>query len=139
MSAIPDDFVKKTTELSADVTRPFPNSRRIYVEGSRPDIRVPMREVSQADTPASFGVEKNPPVTVYDTSGPYTDPAARIDLSAGLPALRADWILERSDTEALGGRTSDYARDRLSNDALNKLRFPRVPAPRRAVAAAIRR
>ena len=90
MSAIPEDFIRKTAQLSADVTRPFPNSSRIYVQGSRPDIRVPMREIHQADTAASFGVEKNPPVTVYDTSGPYTDPGATIDLLAGLRWPLAD-------------------------------------------------
>ena len=89
MSAIPEDFIKKTTQLSEDVTRPFPNSRKIYVEGSRPDIRVPMRQVEQADTAASFGAEKNPPITVYDTSGPYSDPEASIDLLAGLADVRA--------------------------------------------------
>ena len=130
MSAIPDDFVKKTTELSADVTRPFPNSRRIYVEGSRPDIRVPMREVSQADTPASFGVEKNPPITVYDTSGPYTDPAARIDLMKGLPEVRTAWIDERADTEELPGPSSEFGRQRQSDPELAHLRFEHIRRPR---------
>ena len=76
MSAIPEDFIKKTTALSDEVTRPFAGARKIYVAGSRPDIRVPMREIEQAPTPASFGAEENPPITVYDTSGPFTDPAA---------------------------------------------------------------
>ena len=70
MSAIPEDFIRKTARLSDEVTRPFPNSRKIHVQGSRPDIRVPMRQVEQADTPASFGSEQNPPITLYDTSGP---------------------------------------------------------------------
>ena len=61
MSAIPEDFVKKTSELSEEVTRPFPRSRKVYVTGSRPDIRVPMREISQSPTAASFGEEENPP------------------------------------------------------------------------------
>jgi hypothetical protein len=80
MSAIPEDFIKQTAQLSEDVTRPFPNSSKIYVQGSRPDIRVPMRQIRQADTPASFGAEQNPAITVYDTSGPYSDPDAKIDL-----------------------------------------------------------
>ena len=130
MSAIPEDFVKKTTELSADVTRPFPNSRRVYVQGSRPDIRVPMREVHQDDTPASFGVEKNPPITVYDTSGPYTDPAARIDLMKGLPEVRTAWIEERADTELLPGPSSEFGRDRQSDPALSQLRFEHIRQPR---------
>jgi phosphomethylpyrimidine synthase len=130
MSAIPEDFVKKTTELSADVTRPFPNSERVYVQGSRPDIRVPMREVHQDDTPASFGVEKNPSITVYDTSGPYTDPAARIDLMQGLPEVRTGWIEERADTELLSGPSSDFGRDRQSDPALSQLRFEHIRKPR---------
>jgi len=88
MSAIPEDFINKTTQLSEAVTRPFPNSIKIYVQGSRPDIRVPMRQIRQADTPASFGAQQNPAITVYDTSGPYSDPDAAIDLLAGLPDVR---------------------------------------------------
>ncbi len=130
MSAIPEDFVKKTTELSADVTRPFPNSERIYVQGSRPDIRVPMRAIRQADTPASFGTEKNPPITVYDTSGPYTDPAASIDLMRGLPEVRTAWIEERADTGQLAGPTSEFGRQRQSDPALSHLRFEHIRQPR---------
>ncbi|HNB91238.1 MAG TPA: phosphomethylpyrimidine synthase ThiC, partial [Plasticicumulans sp.] len=84
MSAIPEDFLRATAELSAAVTRPFPKSRKVYVEGSRPDLRVPLREIEQHPTQAWFGAEVNPPVPVYDCSGPYTDPQARIDLLAGL-------------------------------------------------------
>ena len=69
MSAIPDKLLSKAAELSAAVTQPFPNSKKIYVQGSRADVRVAMREIEQADTPTNFGVEKNPPITVYDTSG----------------------------------------------------------------------
>src|SRR5690606_22429997 len=72
-----------------------PEPRKVFVEGSRPDLRVPMRETAPTRTPTLFGGEDNPPVTAYDCTGPYTDPAARIDLSAGLPALRARWIEER--------------------------------------------
>jgi phosphomethylpyrimidine synthase len=132
MSAIPEDFIRKTAQLSADVTRPFPNSRRIYVEGSRPDIRVPMREIHQSDTAASFGVEQNPPVTVYDTSGPYTDPQAHIDLLAGLPDVRGGWITARNDTELLDGPSSGFGRQRQHDTQLAHLRFAHVRAPRRA-------
>ncbi len=111
---------------------PLPNSRKIYVQGSRPDIRVPMREIVQRDTPASFGAEKNPPLAVYDTSGPYTDPSVRIDLRAGLPPLRANWIAERGDTEALPGPTSRYGMERLADPTLAELRFPAQRTPRRA-------
>ncbi len=84
MSAIPQDFVRKTAQLSEEVTRPFPNSRKVHVTGSRPDLRVPMREVTLTPTQTNQGEEENPPVMIYDTSGPYTDPNARIDLMAGL-------------------------------------------------------
>ena len=89
MSAIPKEFRTTTTRLSEEVTRPYPNSRKLYVTGSRPDIRVGMREVDQTPTPLAHGEEANPPIPVYDTSGPYTDPGAKIDLLKGLAALRA--------------------------------------------------
>src|SRR5690606_28703604 len=92
---------QQAQQLSESVTRPIPGSRKIFVPGSRPDLQVPMREIALTRTPTLFGGEENPPVTVYDTSGPYTDPEARIDLSTGLPALRARWIEERGDTEPL--------------------------------------
>jgi len=136
MSAIPEDFIRKTARLSDEVTRPFPNSRKIHVQGSRPDIRVPMREVAQADTPASFGSEKNPPITLYDTSGPYTDPEAGIDLMRGLPPLREAWIRERGDAEQLSGPSSAFGRERQSSQELASLRFVHIRAPRRARAGA---
>jgi phosphomethylpyrimidine synthase len=132
MSAIPEDFIEKTAQLSADVTRPFPNSSRIYVQGSRPDIRVPMRAVHQADTAASFGVEKNPSITVYDTSGPYTDPDATIDLLAGLQDVRGGWVAERDDTEQLDGPSSEFGRQRQHDPELARLRFEHIRQPRRA-------
>jgi len=132
MSAIPEDFIRKTARLSDEVTRPFPSSRKIHVQGSRPDIRVPMRQVEQADTPASFGSEQNPPITIYDTSGPYTDPDSTIDLMRGLPALRDVWIEERGDTEQLPGPSSEFGRDRQSSPELAQLRFEHIRAPRRA-------
>jgi len=88
MAAANPKFIAATAHVDEAAVRSLPNSRKIYVQGSRPDIRVPMREISQADTAASFGAEKNPPVTVYDTSGPYTDPGASIDIRRGLPPLR---------------------------------------------------
>src|SRR5882672_4494956 len=92
-------FIAATAQVDDAAVRPLPNSRKVYVEGSRPDVRVPMREITQSDTPASFGAERNPPVYVYDTSGSYTDPQARIDIRQGLQALRAKWVIERGDTE----------------------------------------
>src|SRR5215203_5897055 len=93
-------------------TEPFPNSTKIHVEGSRPDVRVPMREVRVAATRTHSGLSvENPPVTVYDTSGPYTDPSARIDVYQGLEPLRRAWIEERGDVEELASVTSLYGRE----------------------------
>jgi len=132
MSANPKEFLQPTSTLSAEATRPFPASRKIYVPGSRPDIRVGMREVTLTPTPSTHGAEENPPVTVYDTSGPYTDPAARIDLRAGLAPRREQWILERKDTEQLDGPSSEYGRARARDPKLASLRFEHIRKPRRA-------
>jgi phosphomethylpyrimidine synthase len=134
MNAVPSTLLQQTEQLSESVTRPIPGSRKIHVEGSRPDLRVPMREIAQSRTPTLFGGEDNPPVTVYDTSGPYTDPDARIDLAVGLPALRARWIEERGDTEALPALSSEFGRARESNAKLDSVRFPNRALPRRAKA-----
>ncbi|MES9976665.1 MAG: phosphomethylpyrimidine synthase ThiC, partial [Candidatus Thiodiazotropha sp.] len=132
MSVIPEDFIKKTATLSEAVTGPFYKSRKIHVDGSRPDIRVPMREISQEATAASFGEEENPPIPVYDTSGPFTDPAHKIDLLKGMPDLRSGWIQERGDSELLDGPSSEYGRVRQNDPALTHLRFEHIHAPRRA-------
>ncbi|HEU4776276.1 MAG TPA: phosphomethylpyrimidine synthase ThiC, partial [Telluria sp.] len=128
----PLKFDSATATVDQAAIAPFPNSRKIYVYGSRPDIRVPMRQVSQADTPASFGAEPNPPVYIYDTSGPYSDPKAAIDIRSGLAAPRLPWILERDDTIQLDGPSSAYGRERLSDPELAKLRFQLHRTPRRA-------
>ncbi|APZ41817.1 phosphomethylpyrimidine synthase ThiC [Acidihalobacter ferrooxydans] len=130
MSAIPQGFVEKTSKLSAAVTRPFPNSRKIYIQGSREDLRVGLREIEQTPTHTDTGIEENPPIPVYDTSGPYTDPEARIDLMKGLAPLRQDWIEERGDTVQLDGPTSEFGRHRQDDAALAKLRFEHIRAPR---------
>jgi phosphomethylpyrimidine synthase len=136
MNALPADLIRRTAELSAEVTRPIPGSRKIHVEGSRADLRVAMREVGLSDTPKLFGAEANPPVTLYDTSGPYTDPAATIDLTRGLAPLRAAWIAERGDTECLAGPSSGFGRTRLADPKLDPVRFPAAHRPRRAKAGA---
>ncbi len=136
MSAIPEEFVRKTAKLSDEVTKPFPASRKIHVEGSRPDIRVPMREVTLTATHTNQGIEENPPVYIYDTSGPYTDPDARIDLLAGLPDVRNAWIEERGDTERLAGPSSEFGHRRQSDPGLAHLRFEHIRTPRRAKAGA---
>ncbi|MDN3234132.1 MULTISPECIES: phosphomethylpyrimidine synthase ThiC [Pseudomonas] len=122
------------TQVDRQSTQPFPNSRKVYLTGSRPDIRVPVREIRLADTPTAFGGEKNAPVFVYDTSGPYTDPNVRIDLRKGLPDVRSRWIDERGDTEILPGLSSEFGRARLDDPALDALRFAHVRTPRRAKA-----
>ena len=136
MNAIPSELIQQAEKLSADVVRPIPGSRKVYVQGSRPDLRVPMREIALARTPTLFGGEDNAPVTVYDTSGPYTDPQADIDLTRGLPPLRAQWIAERGDTETLPGLSSEFGRRREQDPKLAAVRFPNRPRPRRAVAGA---
>lgn len=133
MNANPQ-FLAATAKVDEAAIQPLPNSRKIYVEGSRPDIRVPMREISQADTPAAMGAEKNPPIYVYDTSGPYTDPSVKIDIRSGLAALRAAWIAERGDTEELTGPSSQYGIERLNDPKLAELRFNLHRKPRRALA-----
>lgn len=127
-------FLNATAHVDEAAVKPLPNSRKIYVEGSRPDIRVPMREITQSDTPAEMGAEKNPPIFVYDTSGPYTDPNVKIDIRSGLPALRERWIIDRNDTQQLEGPTSQYGVTRLIDPKLAELRFNLSRKPRRAKA-----
>ncbi|MFA9438905.1 phosphomethylpyrimidine synthase ThiC [Uliginosibacterium sp. sgz301328] len=129
-----EKFVASNAHVDEAAIQPLPNSRKVYIAGSRADIRVPMREIAQADTPTAFGGEKNPPIFVYDTSGPYTDPTARIDVRDGLPALRAGWIDERGDTEQLSGLSSEYGRGREADGSLDALRFNLQRKPRRAKA-----
>ncbi len=128
----PPKFDAATATVDQAAIAPFPNSRKVYIEGSRPDIRVPMREIFQSPTPHSFGGEVNPPLFVYDTSGPYTDPQARIDVRRGLNTPRLPWILERDDTLELAGPTSAYGQARLADPALAALRFELQRTPRRA-------
>jgi phosphomethylpyrimidine synthase len=135
MNANPQ-FLSATATVDEAAVAPLPNSRKIYVQGSRPDIRVPMREISQSDTEMSFGGEKNPPIYVYDTSGPYTDPDAKIDIRSGLTTPRLAWILERGDTEELDGPSSSYGIERLADPKLAELRFNLQRKPRRAKAGA---
>ncbi len=114
--------------VDPQAVKALPGSRKVYVVGSRADIRVPMREIAQART----GDEANPPLSVYDTSGPYTDPAARIDIRSGLPPLRAAWIAEREDTGQLDAPSSAYGRERAEDSRLTALRFALHRPPRRA-------
>lgn len=126
--------LSQTAKVDKDSVQPFPKSRKVYVEGSRPDIRVPMREISLDDTPTGFGGEKNDPLYVYDTSGPYTDPEVSIDVRKGLQPVREAWIIEREDTEQLDKLTSEYGRVREADLRLDELRFELTRKPRRAQA-----
>ncbi len=134
MNATPK-FLAADAHVDALAVQPLPNSRKIYVEGSTPDIRVPMREISQDDTPTNLGGEKNPAIFVYDCSGPYSDPAASIDIRKGLPSMRTGWIESRGDTEVLSDLSSEYGRQQAANPELAGMRFPELArTPRRAKA-----
>jgi phosphomethylpyrimidine synthase len=132
MNAVPSELIRDTERLSESVTRPIPGSRKVHVPGSRPDLRVAMREVMQANTQTLAGVQENPPITLYDTSGPYSDATVDINLAAGLAPLRARWIEERGDTEALAALSSSFGREREHNARMDSVRFPNRPLPRRA-------
>jgi len=115
-------------------TRSFPASRKVYVKGAQPGVRVPMREISLTSTRAANGGASSPnaPVTVYDTSGPYTDPNVKIDIRSGLGPQRRDWILGRNDVEGLPNVTSAYGRLRAADPKLSALRFKHIRKPLRA-------
>ena len=136
MNAQPTDLLRQAQELSESVVQPIVGSRKIYLEGSRPDLRVPMREIALANTAKVFGTEINAPFCVYDTSGPYTDPEATIDLGAGLAPLRAAWIEERGDSEQLSAQSSEFGRGRNTDARLDPVRFAHPRLPRRAKSGA---
>ena len=136
MSAVLNETAEATTASSVKIDS-YPASEKIYVQGSRPDIQVPMRKINLSDTPVHFGaVEKNGPLYVYDTSGVYTDPNVEVDLKKGLGAIRSAWIAERNDTEELTGPSSEFGRQRLEDPATASLRFEHIRKPRRAKAGA---
>lgn len=117
---------------SKDLTRILPASKKVYIQGSRPDIQVPMREISLTQTPDGLGSEENSPIMVYDTSGAYTDPKIKIDLNQGLPPVRQAWIDERQDTEQLSGLSSEFGQARLRDIRTENIRFAHIQKPRRA-------
>ncbi|MDC0423282.1 phosphomethylpyrimidine synthase ThiC [Methylophilaceae bacterium] len=118
--------------LDPSALESFANSKKVYIQGSTPDIQVPFREITISDTPSEFGAEKNAPVLVYDTSGPYTDPKHKINIQNGLFALRAKWIEDRQDTEILDGPSSDFGKQRKTDPELEKMRFNLLRKPRKA-------
>ena len=131
MTAPATSLIDDAIRLRDEITRPFPASQRVYVEGTR-GLRVPMREIACSPTRTESGLQTNAPIRVYDTSGAYTDPDCEIDLRVGLPALRADWIAERDDSVQLDGPTSLYGRIRAADSDTQQLRFGHIRAPRRA-------
>jgi phosphomethylpyrimidine synthase len=126
------EFINKDASLDPSALQSFANSKKVYIEGSSPDIQVPFREISISDTPSEFGAEKNAPVLVYDTSGPYTDPQYKINIQDGLPTLRTKWINDRQDTKVLDGPSSDYGKERKNDPELAKMRFNLLRQPRKA-------
>ena len=124
-----------TPDASLFTTEPFPASRKVYVEGALPGVRVAMREISLSPTRPANGAPliSNPDITVYDTSGPYTDPSVKIDAQAGLAPVRRPWILDRNDVEELPGVSSAYGRLRASDPKLVDLRFKHIRKPLRAM------
>jgi len=132
MNADTEHFLTSITRLDSATRKRFENSRKVYVTGSRKDVRVPMREISLTDTITESGRETNQPVRVYDSSGLYSDPDATVDLRAGLPGIRSEWIVERGDTELLEAVSSEYGRSRQQDVQTAHLRFEHVRNPRRA-------
>jgi len=128
-----NQFIGKEAQLDEDALKPFANSRKVYVQGSTSDIQVPFREISISDTPSEFGAEKNAPILVYDTSGPYTDPKYDINIQNGLPPLRTKWIEDRKDTEQLDGPTSIFGQQRKTDPDLEKMRFNLLRKPKKAI------
>ena len=132
MSANPESFLSEKAKVDEKAIESFPNSKKIYIQGSRADIRVPMREISQSSTLVGTVKEQNPCIAVYDTSGPYTDTNVQIDIRKGLHHLRKAWIDERNDTEALEQFSSVYGRQRMQSSELEQIRYEHTPLPRRA-------
>lgn len=128
------DLSAQHEQDAKDLTRILPASRKVYIQGSRPDIQVPMRQIELTDTPTGLSGEHNPPVMVYDTSGVYTDPNVQIDLNKGLPHVRQHWIEARQDTEQLSTLSSAFGQERLKDIRTADIRFAHIQKPRRAKA-----
>ena len=129
-----EKFISKDAGLDKGALKSFENSKKVYIEGSTPDIQVPFREITISDTPSEFGAEKNAPVLTYDTSGPYTDPKSKIDIKNGLVPLRNKWIEDRKDTEQLKGPSSAFGKKRKTDPSLEDMRFNLKRNPKKAIA-----
>ncbi|OAL79867.1 phosphomethylpyrimidine synthase ThiC [Acinetobacter sp. SFB] len=128
------DISAQHEQDAKDLTRILPASKKVYIQGSRADIQVPVRAIELTDTPTGLGGEQNPDILVYDTSGVYTDPNVAIDLNKGLPNVREAWIEERQDTERLDTLTSAFGQERLKDIRTAEIRFAHIQKPRRAQA-----
>ena len=126
------DISAQHEQDAKDLTRILPASKKVYIQGSRANIQVPMRAIELTDTPTGLGGEQNPDILVYDTSGVYTDPKVAIDLNKGLPNVREAWIEERQDTERLDSLTSKFGQERLKDIRTAEIRFAHIQKPRRA-------
>ncbi len=126
--------LNQSVQVDSSAIAPFPNSKKIYVQGSKPSIKVPMREVSVSETQTSTAPEINPSVTIYDTSGVYTDPNASIDICKGLPDIRSTWINDRQATEQLTQLSSNFSQQRLADPELQSMRFGLKRLPKKAKA-----
>ncbi|MGH8487668.1 MAG: phosphomethylpyrimidine synthase ThiC, partial [Gammaproteobacteria bacterium] len=134
MNAVPERVSDDIGGLDAEALKPFPNSRKSHAIGRAANMRVPMREVRQSQAATSAGTEQHPSITLYDTSGPYSDPSITIDIRRGLSALRREWVLERNDTEALPKPSSaDGSRFDAANGGFAPRRPPRRAKPGAAV------
>ena len=125
MVTTPDHIIASDTRLNSESVQQFPNSRKIYLKVDD-EVTVPMREIGQSPSPDEFGGGDNPPIRVYDCSGPYTDPDVEIDIHQGLSPLRADWIAAREDTDELESRSSQYGLARETDATLSYLQFPNM-------------
>ncbi len=126
------DISAQHEQDSKDLTRILPASKKVYIQGSRADIQVPMRAIELTDTPTGLGGEHNPDILVYDTSGVYTDTQVAIDLNKGLPNVRENWIAERDDTERLDKLSSEFGQQRANDIRTAGIRFAHISKPRKA-------
>ena len=132
MSADTGSILSKRAHIDSKMLQPLPNSTKVYIKGSREDIQVPMRQIRVADTPTNAGLEKNIPVMVYDTSGPYTDTLASVDIRRGLPPLRLRWVTERGDSEQLASFSSRFGQEILRGEENATISFATTRLPGRA-------
>ncbi len=127
------ELLQSLRDVDPALLENFPSSKKIYITGSRDDIKVPFRKIILEDTRKSDGtVEKNPPLYVYDTMGAYTDPDVKIDLTKGIKEVRKNWIEERDDIEELEDFSSKYFHQRYNDENLKSVRFPNIKKPKRA-------